>query len=238
MTGIAFIAKVFNASYTDIAKKLGLTTSTVADWASGRRPIPADKRAMLTKLFRIDEEFFTKKELTEVEKIKIEIDYLERVSKRDSFEIEQTILDDRGNEHQTYSWHNPYEGDLRYKYHQLACEELFQKVRGILNQDEEEWLTHPRTSLHFQLLERVTRLLNQDRIHHEIQEEVNDKAAERRKRISLKVDALDIMADLLSGGQLLAFGEENEFKKRLFALLGEFGIISPEPANLKKQERD
>ncbi|WP_127490462.1 helix-turn-helix domain-containing protein [Paenibacillus ehimensis] len=61
MTGFEFIAKVFKASYTDIAKRLDLTTSTVADWASGRRPIPKDKLPLVSKLFRIDEEYFRRR---------------------------------------------------------------------------------------------------------------------------------------------------------------------------------
>jgi transcriptional regulator with XRE-family HTH domain len=226
MTGVAFIAKVFNASYTDIAKRLGLTTSTVADWASGRRPVPADKRVMLTKLFRIDEEYFTKKELTEVEKIRIEIDYLQRVSKRDSFELEQTFKDDQGMEHQAYCWYNPYEGDLRFKYHQLECEELFQKIKSIIHQKEDEWQINHRSNLHLQLLRRVARLLEQDRTHDDEQKKATKETAKQRMEISQRVEALEIMVDFVSGGQPLAFGEENEFKKRLFALLLEFEIIS------------
>ncbi|NQX64616.1 helix-turn-helix domain-containing protein [Paenibacillus alba] len=62
MTGFEFIAKAFKVSYTDIAKRLNMTPSAIADWASGRRPIPNDKLPLVSKLFRIDEEYFKKKE--------------------------------------------------------------------------------------------------------------------------------------------------------------------------------
>lgn len=234
MTGFAFIASVFKASYTDIAKKLGLTTSTVADWASGRRPIPSDKLDVLTKLFRIDQEFFCKKELTEVEKIKIEINYLERVSKRDSFELEETITDDDGIQHQVYTWHNPYEGDLRYKYQELACEELLQRISGILYLDEYLELQTYRSKNHYHLLRYTADLLEQDGTveGNEEFEEVTDEEVERQKKISKKVNALGIMLQFLNGGNLLAFGQNDTFSEALFYLLREHEIIDTEPPKM------
>jgi transcriptional regulator with XRE-family HTH domain len=227
MTGIAFIANVFKASYTDIAKKLGLTTSTVADWASGRRPIPSEKLSLLSKLFRIDEEYFRKKELSDVEKIKVEINYLERIAKRDSFTLEETVTDFEGVEHQVYTWHNPYDGDLRFKYEALAREELLQRIRGILHHDEYYELVTYRSKNHYHIYRQTSDLLELD--GGELDEEISKEETEERKKVSLKENALGSMLQFLNGGHLLDFGENDAFHEALFHLLREHQIIDAEP---------
>ncbi|MDO3682134.1 helix-turn-helix domain-containing protein [Paenibacillus ehimensis] len=236
MTGFEFIAKAFKASYTDIAKRLDLTTSTVADWASGRRPIPKDKLPLVSKLFRIDEEYFQKKELTEVEKIKIEINYLERASKRDTHEVEHTITDDDGNVHEAYFWHNPHEGELRYKYEELACEELVLKLRRILNYDFHLDMEYTRANDHFKVVKQLADLLAQDegKEGNEEYEEITEEEVQRRRNVSIKVDALRSMLHFLNGGKLLGFGKIDLFEQELFDLLRKYDVIDTEPPKDKR----
>lgn len=236
MTGFEFIAKAFKASYTDIAKRLDLTTSTVADWASGRRPIPKDKLPFVSKLFRIDEEYFQKKELTEVEKIKIEINYLERASKRDTHEVEHTITDDDGNVHEAYFWYNPHEGELRYKYEELACEELVLKLKGILIHDFYLDMQYYRTTNHFEIVRKLADLLDQDEGEEGIEEyeEITEEEALRQKKVSIKVDALRSMLHFLNGGELLDFGNIDPFDQELFDLLRKYGVIDTEPPKVEE----
>jgi transcriptional regulator with XRE-family HTH domain len=237
MTGFEFIAKAFKASYTDIAKRLNITTSTVADWASGRRPIPRDKLPLVSKLFRIDEEYFKKKELSEVEKIYIEINYLERASKRDSFQLEDTIIDD-GKEIEVYSWYNPHEGDLRYKYEELAYEELYVRLKQILNYDFHLDIQFHRTKNHFQVVTQLVDLLEKDEGKQGIEryEDITEEELLSRKKISRRVDTLSTMLQFLNGGKLLAFGKIDEFDNELFNLLRKYGVINTEVPDIEEKE--
>lgn len=238
MTGFEFIAKAFKASYTDIAKKLNLTTSTVADWASGRRPIPKDKLPLVSRLFKIDEEYFKKKELTQIEKIKIEINYLERASKRDSEQVPDTIIDDDGNQIEVYSWFNPHEVDLRYKYEELEYEKLYERLRKILDHDFHLEIQFYRSKNHFHVVRQLADLLEQDEGKEEIEEheEITEEEAMRRKKVSVKVDALSSMLKLLNSGKLLAFGEDDPFEKELFNLLCKYEVIDTEEHVVDKKE--
>jgi transcriptional regulator with XRE-family HTH domain len=238
MTGFEFIAKAFKASYTDIAKRLELTTSTVADWASGRRPIPKDKLSLVSKLFKVDEEFFKKKELSEVEKLKIEINYLERASKRDSYHLEETIPDDEGTMIEVYRWHNPHEGDLRYKYEELAYEELSVRLSRILNYDLHLDMQFHRATNHYLVFREIADLLEQDEGKEEIEEyeDISEDEALRRKKMAKKVNALSIMLKFLNGGKLLAFGKIDAFEKELFEMLQRYGIIDTKHQHIKEIE--
>ncbi|NEW04708.1 helix-turn-helix domain-containing protein [Paenibacillus sp. SYP-B3998] len=237
MTGFEFIAKAFKASYTDIAKRLNMTPSAIADWASGRRPIPKDKLPLVSKLFRIDEEYFKKKELTEVEKIKIEINYLERLSKRDTEQIPDTYTDDEGNQHETYFWYNPHEGELRYKYEELAYEELVLRIKRILTHDFALDMEYQRTRNHFHVVKELTELLDQDDGTVGIMEfeDISKEEAQRRRNLADRVNSISRMLYFLNGGKLHAFGKIDEFDEELFKLLRKFKIIDTKlPKKLKE----
>lgn len=238
MTGFEFIAKAFKASYTDIAKRLDLTTSTVADWASGRRPIPKGKLSLVSKLFKVDEEFFKKKELSEVEKIKIEINYLERASKRDSFHLEDIIRDDEGNDIEVYQWYNPHEGDLRYKYEELAYEELTVRLNRILNNDFNVDMQFHRARNHYHVFRDIADLLDQDEGKKEIEEyeEITEDEFLRRKKIAKKVNALSTMLKFLNGGKLVAFGKIDAFEKELFEILQKYEVIDTKQSYIEEEE--
>jgi transcriptional regulator with XRE-family HTH domain len=239
MNGFEFITKQFKVSYTDVAKKLNLATSTVADWGSGRRPIPKDKLVIVAKLFKIDQEYFKKKELTEVEKIKIEINHLERASKRDSFHLEDTITDDDdGSEIEVYKWHNPHEGDLRYKYEELAYVELSVKLNQILNHDFHLDMQFHRAKNHYHVFKKIAELLDQDEGKEEVEEYevISEEETQRRKKVSKKVNALRVMLDFLNGGKLLGFGKIDPFDKELFELLRKYEVIDTKSRRVEEKE--
>ncbi|MGF9912692.1 hypothetical protein ABEX47_17865 [Paenibacillus ehimensis] len=87
--------KVYNGTYKKLAEKLDIAPPTIMAWLSKKRPIPKAKLEALSELFHIEEELFTK-ELNEVEKIQIQLEYLRRLSKRDSFEVPDFFTDDDG----------------------------------------------------------------------------------------------------------------------------------------------
>lgn len=69
--GFEYICNLFGISYTDISDKLKISKQTINSWTSRRRNIPQKYLPVLSKEFRIPEEYF-QKELTEIDKINIQ----------------------------------------------------------------------------------------------------------------------------------------------------------------------
>lgn len=90
--GLEYIVKLYNGTYKELAEKLEITPSTVTDQLSKRRPIPNSKLEALSRLFKLEVEYF-QKELTKIEEIELQLEYLNRVSKKDSFEIPDYFTD-------------------------------------------------------------------------------------------------------------------------------------------------
>ncbi|WP_340032536.1 helix-turn-helix transcriptional regulator [Paenibacillus sp. FSL K6-1122] len=118
--GLEYITKIFGGSYTDVANRLQITPQTVSDWIRGKRKISSSKIDELATLFKLDKHLF-QKELTEVEKIEIELDYLNRLSKRDA------MLVPEGND--TY---NPHSDVIESKLRELENNKLLLRVKRLL----------------------------------------------------------------------------------------------------------
>ncbi|NQX64615.1 hypothetical protein HQN90_00605 [Paenibacillus alba] len=178
--------------------------------------------------------------MTHVEKIKIEINYLERASKRDSHQVPDTITDDDGNQHEVYFWYNLYEGELRYKYEELAYEELALRLKQILNHDFAMDMEYHRTRNHFHVVRELTELLDKDNGTVGILEleDISKEEVQRRKNVSERVDSISRMLYFLNGGKLHAFGKIDEFDQELFMLLRKFKIIDTEPPKKLKEFDD
>ncbi|WP_308638990.1 helix-turn-helix domain-containing protein [Paenibacillus silvisoli] len=131
MIGLQFIVKVYNGTYKKLAEKLEIAPPTIMAWLSNKRPIPKAKLEALSKLFKIEEEYFTK-ELNEVEKIQIQKEYLRRLSRRESFEMPDFITDDDGVTHEYTRWVDPYEDERRMLDQELQIEALILSLRSML----------------------------------------------------------------------------------------------------------
>jgi len=104
MNGISYILKRFNLKQSELAKEIGVSRMTVSYWVNGKKPLPkerakeiVDKIAMFKGL---KPEYFMKENLTPSEKMDIGI--IELHVKSEPIEIEDSYLDDNGNE-QTYT---------------------------------------------------------------------------------------------------------------------------------------
>ncbi|MBD8839445.1 helix-turn-helix transcriptional regulator [Paenibacillus sp. CFBP 13594] len=118
--GLEYITKIFGGSYTDVAKRLDITPQTVSDWIRGKRNISSSKIDELAALFKLDKHLF-QKELTEVEKIEIELDYLNRLSKRDVMLVPES--------NDTY---NPHSDMIESKLRELENNKLLLRVKRLL----------------------------------------------------------------------------------------------------------
>lgn len=90
MIGLEYIVKLYNGTYKKLAEKLDITPSTVTDWLSRRRPIPKAKLEALSKLFKLEAEYF-QKELSKIEEIELRLDYLDRISRRQSDVVRSSL---------------------------------------------------------------------------------------------------------------------------------------------------
>ncbi|WP_068773831.1 hypothetical protein [Paenibacillus sp. FJAT-26967] len=98
---------------------------------SKKRPIPKAKLETLSKMFQIEEEYF-QKELNEVEKIEIQLDYLRRLSNKEAFKMPDFIVDDDGNKHKVMKWIDPYEDERRLLQREYAIETVILQLRSSL----------------------------------------------------------------------------------------------------------
>ncbi|XOK63022.1 hypothetical protein ACJ7K1_07825 [Paenibacillus elgii] len=160
MIGLQYIVKVYNGTYKKLAEKLDIAPPTIMAWLSKKRPIPKAKLEALSKLFHIEEELFTK-ELNEVEKIQIQLEYFRRLSKRDSFKVPDFFTDDDGVEHEYLVWVDPYEDTRRMLTKDLQIETVILNLRSALYDELYEDDFYKGSPL-LDMLERVSELFDEN----------------------------------------------------------------------------
>ncbi|MBE3650483.1 helix-turn-helix domain-containing protein [Paenibacillus polymyxa] len=217
--GLEYITKIFGGSYTDVAKRLNITPQTVSDWIRGKRKIPPTKIEDLAELFKLDKQLF-QKELTEVDKIEIELNYLNRLSKRDSMMVPDEIVDDEGIQHEIMVMFDPHEHEIRAKHEELALQKLLLRLKGVLY--NESFLSDFSLDHHFNLLKEVCNFLEEDNYF-----QVTDRGIETEGNSS-QVTAIQTLVYILNNENKLAFGyrEENAFALELEALLHKYKLLS------------
>ncbi|MGK7378346.1 helix-turn-helix domain-containing protein [Planococcus sp. 1R117A] len=91
MKGLEYIVKEFKMDYKEVAKSLGITTSTINDWVNKNKKIPDKRLDQLADLFSCSKTYF-QKELTFEEMAEVRIQYLRSIS------IKQTepVTDENG----------------------------------------------------------------------------------------------------------------------------------------------
>ncbi|MEJ3717222.1 MULTISPECIES: helix-turn-helix transcriptional regulator [Paenibacillus] len=220
MIGLEHIVKVYNGTYKKLAEKLGISSPTIMGWLSKKRPIPKSKLEALSKMFGIDEEYFHK-ELNEVEKVQIELEYLNRLSKKNSMLIPDVVQDDEGIQHEIMVMFDPHEHEIRAKHEELALQKLLLRLKGILY--NESFLSDFSLDHHFNLLKEVCNFLEEDNYF-----QVTDRGIEIEGNSS-QVTAIQTLVYILNNENKLAFGhrEDNAFTLELEALLHKYKLLSP-----------
>ncbi|WP_433752317.1 helix-turn-helix domain-containing protein [Paenibacillus amylolyticus] len=220
MIGLEFIVKVYNGTYKKLAEKLGIASPTIMGWLSKKRPIPQSKLEALSKMFGIDEVYF-QKELSEVEKIQIEINYLNRLSKRDSVQVPIQIIDEEGIKHEVFEMFDPHEQVIRAMHEELAIQKLILRLRGVLY--NESMTSEFTLTSHFNLVSSLCDFLEKD-IYYENTNNgitVEDNSAE--------VKAIETLLYIFENKNRLAFGipSENSFTLELEELLYKHKLLPP-----------
>jgi transcriptional regulator with XRE-family HTH domain len=90
MIGLEKVIQVFNLNANQIAKKLGVSRQTVYDWLKGKRKIPKKRIEQLANLpeFKFVNKELFQKEINEIDKLDIELAYINFLSDKDSEVIE------------------------------------------------------------------------------------------------------------------------------------------------------
>jgi transcriptional regulator with XRE-family HTH domain len=93
MLGLEFICKTFQVEYKSIADELGISKVGVSEWIKGKRKIPQKRLEQLSRFFSLPEYLFQKEDLTEEEKIQIQLQSLKLKAKQLGYEIELKKID-------------------------------------------------------------------------------------------------------------------------------------------------
>jgi len=161
MIGLEFIVKLYNGTYKELAKKLELTPSTVTDWISTRRPIPKAKLEALSKLFKIEEGYF-QKTLSEIDKIELQLGFLERKSRKESFEIADAFIDDNGVQQEVFISIDPNENETRMISDELSIERAVLKLRAnLIRELDLEQESVPVGGNLLEILQRITIVIDE-----------------------------------------------------------------------------
>lgn len=89
MIGLQFIADTFQMEYKSVAEKIGVSKQTFQDWIKGRRKIPLQRLQQLSDLFGVNEVELFQKELTESEKLEIQLFYFQKTDSVEDVDVPQ-----------------------------------------------------------------------------------------------------------------------------------------------------
>ncbi|MNW46863.1 helix-turn-helix protein [compost metagenome] len=218
MIGLEYIVKLYNGTYKKLAEKLEITPSTVTDWLSKRRPIPKAKLEALSKLFNLEAEYF-QKELTKMEEIELRLDYLNRRSRRESFEIPEFFTDEDGKEYQSTRMIDPYEDERRLAEEELDMEKVILRLHSSLY---EEALDFEKEKNSFEILDRISNIFYESV---PAQSNVKQQAIWEKKHQD-RIDALRSMMYFMGvKGYGVLDEEEESFHNELFQLLKKYDLL-------------
>lgn len=132
MIGLEFIVKTSDKKFRRVAEHLGISPTTIADWVKGRRKIPIERCKQLAEYFGLKEEYF-QKELSRLEEIEIQKDYVVRNSQ--PVEIEQTGVDEQGVEYSYVTSVNDSEVIMQLLSQEQERESLLTEINKIVHVD-------------------------------------------------------------------------------------------------------
>jgi len=214
MIGLEYIVKLYNGTYKKLAEKLEITPSTVTDWLSKRRPIPKAKLEALSKLFKLETEYF-QKELTKIEEIELRLDYLNRISRRDSFEIPDYFTEADGTEHEYTRLIDPYEQEKRMIYDELKIEKTILRLQGVLYDVDKD-------NTAYEILERTSNVLNES-----VSDNLNvEEKLQWESKHDRRIEALRSMMYFMGVTGFMVWDEDKEnFHNELYKLLKKYDLL-------------
>ncbi|OBY76630.1 hypothetical protein BBG47_26020 [Paenibacillus sp. KS1] len=133
MVGLQFISDTWQMEYKTVAEKVGVSKQTFQDWIKGRRKIPQQRLERLSDLFGVKEFDLFQKELTESEKIDIQIQYFRRMDVFD--EVKVSRIDENGEEFTTSEVISQNKGIIDYLEESKETK-LIDSIRKAINEDE------------------------------------------------------------------------------------------------------
>lgn len=130
MIGLEFIIRNSNLNFRKVAKILGISPTTLADWVKVRRNIPIARRKQLADYFGLKEDYFQKK-LSRVEELEILKQNVSRHMIANAEVIERTIVDELGDKNlieDTY-----YEPELQEKMRLFSKEQERARIHEVID---------------------------------------------------------------------------------------------------------
>jgi transcriptional regulator with XRE-family HTH domain len=95
MLGLEYALQVFDISYADLAKELGIDRSNITIWLSGKRPIPKKYLPKIAEKLSVPVDYLSKP-IDDLRKL--EIDNIKLINDVEYDQIEDTFIDEDGNE--------------------------------------------------------------------------------------------------------------------------------------------
>ncbi|MDM0470669.1 helix-turn-helix transcriptional regulator [Clostridium perfringens] len=168
MIGIQYLCEIFGISYADLGRRLGISRQTIAAWTSGRRKVSEKHYEKLKEIFKgIPEEYF-QKELTELDKLKLQQLKLET----DTFEYTYTdVIWD--NEKQQEIEVDCIGTNIPYEYMEMLDldireKELFNNLNNLIakrtNNSENEWDYIGRKADILEIFETLVEIMDKEYI--------------------------------------------------------------------------
>ncbi|WP_310551903.1 helix-turn-helix domain-containing protein [Paenibacillus glufosinatiresistens] len=218
MIGLEYIVKLYNGTYKKLAEKLEITPSTVTDWLSKRRPIPKAKLEALSKLFHLEADYF-QKELSKIEEIELRLDYLNRISHRDSFEITDSFTDEDGKEHEYTRFIDPHQEEKQLMYAEMKLERIILMLQSALY---DELYTGENKDKVSEILERTLTLLNEF-----APDDLNaEQHSQWKSKHDMRMEAMRSMMYFMGVTGFMVWDEEEEnFHNELFRLLKKYDLL-------------
>lgn len=129
MIGLEYISKIFGLKFSDIARICGISRQSVNDWIKGRANIPQKHIKILSEHFKLPKVYF-QKSLKKSEMLAIKKTFVDQNATFE--EIEQTVVDENGNEYPSTFLFSPDEELSRHIYDLQLKEELIENIAELI----------------------------------------------------------------------------------------------------------
>jgi transcriptional regulator with XRE-family HTH domain len=136
MIGLQFIAETFHMEYKSIAEQIGVSKQTFQDWLKERRKIPQQRLEQLSAMFGIMDKELFQKELSDSERLEIQMLYFQKTDKH--YEVEMPVIDHYGNEYTNTHSHSQNKDIIEFLQEKSEEARLVESVERIISTDGEE----------------------------------------------------------------------------------------------------
>ncbi|WP_338552531.1 hypothetical protein [Paenibacillus sp. KS-LC4] len=147
------------------------------------------------------------------------MDYLNRISKRDSFEMPDYFTDTDGNEYEYTRLIDPYQEEKRMMYDELKMERIILTLQGTLYN---ELYSVEKGNKAYEILERTSNLLNES-----VPKNLDaEQQLQWERKHDKRTEALHSMMYFMGITGFSVWDEEEEsFHNELFKLLKKYDLL-------------